>query len=267
MQDPTVKEKFSRNPASCCQQRKVGQYGDHTAVCPRFVVSSSRGNPVERAAARVYRRAGATVACNVLVNDLNPNPAKQDERQIEVIEVIVNGLVMGGVCTLLSASPWSLPSLLREPQTALPDAQQGLPRSKPAEPRGGGFTLNLPGFPCSPRNPRPRSRRPLKFRSRQFHPPPCQDPCQERLCLLTRSQHFRAHATMVCPFHLPLCSLSPPASWVSLSLVQPRLEDNPAYLAHWNPEQNITCLGHVNHFVCQRRSGICAWTPALKQAI
>ena len=47
-----------------------------------------------RAAARVYYcGAGATVACNVLVKDLNPNPAKQNARQIEVIG---NGLAMGG---------------------------------------------------------------------------------------------------------------------------------------------------------------------------
>ena len=37
------------------------------------------------------------------------------------------------------------------------------------------------------------------LRSRQLHPPPRQDLCQERPCLLTRRQHLRLNTTMVCP--------------------------------------------------------------------
>ena len=48
----------------------------------------SRGGPIERAAARVCREAGATVVTHVLVRDLNVVPSRQDERRIEVI---VNG--------------------------------------------------------------------------------------------------------------------------------------------------------------------------------
>ena len=45
--------------------------------------------PLERAAARVCREAGATVACHVLVRDLNIHPERFDDRRIEVI---ANGL-------------------------------------------------------------------------------------------------------------------------------------------------------------------------------
>ena len=45
----------------------------------------SRGFPLERAAARVCREAGATVACNVLGRDLNIHPERLDDRRIEVI--------------------------------------------------------------------------------------------------------------------------------------------------------------------------------------
>ena len=52
-----------------------------------------RGGPLERAAARVCREAGATVALNVRVRDLNLDAARQDERRIEVI---ANGLPIWG---------------------------------------------------------------------------------------------------------------------------------------------------------------------------
>ena len=65
---------------------------------PEFTLASpgllrARGGPVERAAARICREAGATVALNVLVRDLNVNPVRQDDRRIQVI---ANGLPLWG---------------------------------------------------------------------------------------------------------------------------------------------------------------------------
>ena len=67
--------------------------GDHVAACPRSGTLRQRGGPLERAAARVCREAGAAVATNVLVRDLNLQAARQDERRIEVI---ANGLPLVG---------------------------------------------------------------------------------------------------------------------------------------------------------------------------
>ena len=49
-------------------------FGDHLAACPRSGVLRSRGCQLERAAARVCREAGATVAMHVLVRDFNVVP-------------------------------------------------------------------------------------------------------------------------------------------------------------------------------------------------
>ena len=49
--------------------------------------------PRERAAARVRREAGVTVATKVLARNLNVAPCRQDDR---CIEVITNGLPLSG---------------------------------------------------------------------------------------------------------------------------------------------------------------------------
>ena len=79
--------------AACRCRRPVDPLGDHRAACPRSGILRSRGLPLERAAARVCREAGATVACNVLVRDLNIHPDRLDDRRIEVI---ANGLPLWG---------------------------------------------------------------------------------------------------------------------------------------------------------------------------
>ena len=76
-------------PALCPCRRRLDAYGDHSASCPRSGLLRSRAVPLERAAARVCREAGATVATNVLLRDLNLVVQRQDERRIEVI---ANGL-------------------------------------------------------------------------------------------------------------------------------------------------------------------------------
>ena len=76
-------------PAACCCRRGLDALGDHVAACQRSGVLRSRGRPFERAAARVCCQAGATVQQHVLLQDLNVEPERLDERRIEVI---ANGL-------------------------------------------------------------------------------------------------------------------------------------------------------------------------------
>ena len=72
--------------------------GDHVvAACLRS------GKPLERATARVCHKAGAAVATNVLVRNLNLKAARQDERRIKVI---ANGLSLWGGLQLAVATTW-----------------------------------------------------------------------------------------------------------------------------------------------------------------
>ena len=92
--------------AACRCGAHLDSLGDHRAACPRAGLLRSRGVPLERAAARVCREAGATVAANVLLRDLNVIAQRHDDRRLEVI---ANGLPLwGGVqlavdTTLVSA--------------------------------------------------------------------------------------------------------------------------------------------------------------------
>ena len=79
--------------ARCRCRQPHDLFGDHLAACPRSGVLRARGGPLERAAARICREAGATVALNVRLRDLNVDAARQDERRIEVI---ANGLALWG---------------------------------------------------------------------------------------------------------------------------------------------------------------------------
>ena len=74
---------------SCRCRRPLDPLGDHRAACARSDALRSRGCPLERAAARVCREAGARVTWNTLVRDLNVAVARFDDRRIEVI---ANGL-------------------------------------------------------------------------------------------------------------------------------------------------------------------------------
>ena len=84
---------FPLAPARCRCGRPLDAVGDHVAACPRSGVLRARGGPLERAAARVCREAGAAVATHVLVRDLNLQAHRHDERRIEVI---ANGLPLWG---------------------------------------------------------------------------------------------------------------------------------------------------------------------------
>ena len=96
---------------------------------PALRLFAGEGRPLERAAARVCREAGAAVERNVLVSELNVDPARQDDPRIEVI---ANGLPLSGGAQL------AVDTTLVSPVTAA-----GLPR------RAGGRTASLQNEPKS----------------------------------------------------------------------------------------------------------------------
>ena len=94
---------------TCRCRRTFDSLGDHRAACAQSGVLRSRGGPLERAAARVCREAGARVATHARLADLNiPHVQHLDDRRIEVI---ANGLALWGGAqlavdtTLVSHSP------------------------------------------------------------------------------------------------------------------------------------------------------------------
>ena len=89
-------------PARCRCQRLLDVLGDHVAACPGSGTLRQRGGPLERAAARVCREAGAAVATNVLVSDLNLQAARQDERRLR-------SLLMDFVCGKAQSSQLTPP--------------------------------------------------------------------------------------------------------------------------------------------------------------
>ena len=79
-------------PISACRcscRRFLDPLGDHRAACARARVLGPRGMPLERAAGRTCREAGASVAWNVFLRDMNLDVPVTDERRIEVV---ANGL-------------------------------------------------------------------------------------------------------------------------------------------------------------------------------
>ncbi len=81
--------------ARCCScRRALDARGDHRAECSTCGVLRKRGKPLEKALARVCREAGARVAENVLLRDMNlQGISSLDGRQIEVV---ANGLPLWG---------------------------------------------------------------------------------------------------------------------------------------------------------------------------
>ena len=78
--------------AATCRCRRP-LFSGTTGQCPRSGLLRPRTVPLERAAARVCREAGATIACNVLMRDVNVDVDRRDDRRIEVI---ANGLPLWG---------------------------------------------------------------------------------------------------------------------------------------------------------------------------
>ena len=80
--------------------------GDHRSACAQSGLRRSRGGPLERAAARICREAGARVTTNTRVADLNiPSVHLLDDRRMEVI---ANGLPLWGGASWLSTPLLSL---------------------------------------------------------------------------------------------------------------------------------------------------------------
>ena len=87
---------------TCRCRRPLDPLGDHRAACSRSGALRSRGCPLERAAARVCREAGARVTTNTLVRDLNVAVSRFDDRRIEVI---ANGSLCGIAVDTTMVSP------------------------------------------------------------------------------------------------------------------------------------------------------------------
>ena len=79
---------------TCRCRRTFDSLGDHRAACAQSGALRSRGGPLERAAARVCREAGARVTTHTRLADLNVQHVQHiDDRRIEVI---ANGLALWG---------------------------------------------------------------------------------------------------------------------------------------------------------------------------
>ena len=77
----------------CRCRRPLDSLGDHRAACAWAGVLRSRGRPLERAAARVCREAGARVTCNTRLADMNLQVDRVDDRRLEIV---ANGLPLWG---------------------------------------------------------------------------------------------------------------------------------------------------------------------------
>ena len=137
----------------CRCRRVLDPLGDHRAACPRSGALRSRGCPLERAAAKICREAGARVTTNTLLTDLNlPSVDRVDNRRIEVI---ANGLPLFqgaqlAVDTTL-VSPLSTTSQPRRRDgayagAALRDARRAKERVYPELTRGGRCRLVVLGL-------------------------------------------------------------------------------------------------------------------------
>ena len=76
-------------PRRCACHGQLDPLGDHRAACATLGVLSTRALPLEHAVARVCREAGARVARNVRLADMNLDVPVADARRIEVV---ANGL-------------------------------------------------------------------------------------------------------------------------------------------------------------------------------
>ncbi|CAK0888856.1 unnamed protein product, partial [Prorocentrum cordatum] len=81
--------------AGACRCRaRLDSRGDHRAACPTAGVLKKRGAPLEKAAARICREAGARVAENQFLRDLNVDGVGAGDGPR--LEVIANGLPLWG---------------------------------------------------------------------------------------------------------------------------------------------------------------------------
>ena len=74
-------------PRRCRCGGTLDELGDHRSACAQVGVLAHRAGPLERAAARICREAGARVATSVALRDLNLDVPATDGRRIEVVAV------------------------------------------------------------------------------------------------------------------------------------------------------------------------------------
>ena len=123
---------------TCRCRRTFDSLGDHRAACAQSGVLRTRGGPLERAAARVCREAGARVTTHTRLADLNVQHVQHiDDRRIEVI---ANGLALwGGAQLAVDATLVSPLTRAGEPRrragrfagAALTDARKAKERAYP----------------------------------------------------------------------------------------------------------------------------------------
>ena len=152
----------------CRCRRTLDPLGGHRGACAQAGVLRGRGIPLERAAARVCREAGARVTTNTRLSDLNLDHInRHDDRRIEVI---ANGLPLWGGAqlavdtTLVSPLTSSSQPRRRAGQyagAALQDARKSKERTYP----------ELLFQTVQARGPRPRNRGPVEPGSNHFPPP------------------------------------------------------------------------------------------------
>ena len=106
--------------SKCCsaawrlpKHRQLDPFGDHRAACATSGVLPTRALPLEHAVARVCREAGARVARNVRLADMNVDVPVADARRIEVV---ANGL------PLWHGSQLALDATIVSPLTRLGEA-------------------------------------------------------------------------------------------------------------------------------------------------
>ena len=103
-------------PRACACRGRLDPLGDNRAACANAGVLASRALPLERAIAHVCQVAGARVARNVRLADMNIDVPVSDDRRIEVV---ANGL------PLWHGSQQAMDATIVSPVTRAGEAQPG----------------------------------------------------------------------------------------------------------------------------------------------
>ena len=112
-------------PQRCRCGGRLDALGDHRSACAQVGVLAHRAGPLERAAARICREAGAQVATHVALHDMNLDAPATDGRRLEVV---ANGLHV-----------WRGAQVAVDTTLVSPLQRDGQPR-----PRGRGWRCSRP---------------------------------------------------------------------------------------------------------------------------
>ena len=144
---------------------------DHRAVCADAGVLASRAPPLERAVAHIYQEAGARVARNMRLADMNIDVPVSDNRRIEVV---ANGL------PLWHGSQQAIDATIGSPVTRAGEAQPGADAQPGPALVGATRRKRRQTHPKLVRARRCRwcrSRRPVQYRSGHVATFACPLPC------------------------------------------------------------------------------------------